>query len=89
LTHKCFNDHSVAQWYTATVNKIDKLHVEPLKVKYEVHYDETEINELYSMNLLMDLILYKTKEKVQDKIHIIQNSSPRYLANIVKEEIHK
>jgi len=55
IKHKCFDDHNVAQWYTATVNKIDKLHVEPLKVRYEVHYDETEINELYSMNLLMDL----------------------------------
>ena len=29
--------------------------VEPPKVRYEVHHDETEINELYSMNLLMDL----------------------------------
>ena len=55
IKHTCFDDHNVAQWYTATVNKIDKLHLEPLKVKYEVHYDETESNELYLMNLLMDL----------------------------------
>lgn len=55
IKHKCIDVHNVAQWYTATVNKIDKLHVEPLKIKYEVHYDETEVNELYSMNLLMDL----------------------------------
>ena len=28
---------------------------DPLKVKYEVHYEETGEDELYSMNLLRDL----------------------------------
>lgn len=55
IKHKCFDDNHIQQWYTATVNLIDTANKDPLKVKYEVHFEQTGEDELYSMNLLKDL----------------------------------
>ena len=43
------------QWYDAVVNAIDKKHDDLLKIKYEIHYVDTDEYELYSMNLLNNM----------------------------------
>ena len=55
IKHKCFDENHTPQWYDAVVNVIDKKHDDPLKIKYEIQYVDTDEDELYSMNLLNDM----------------------------------